>query len=143
MTLAVGRLMSGTGGHHIKTGLLQLSVGRPSPVDTAATLESAERRCMAHLRHSTLQTHTPHLHELHWLLVHSTIKYKLCLMMKNVYSGHCASYPVPIRYDVVCRYTITSTSSALCRSVELCEAANSDKIRRTGFHMYSVMHLCS
>jgi len=47
----------GAGSHHVKTGLLQLGVGGPFPVDTPATSKSPECRRTAHLWRSISQTH--------------------------------------------------------------------------------------
>jgi len=73
---------------------------------------------------------TPHLRELHWLPVCSRIEHKLCLTMYNVHNGRCPSYLS--RHVPAGRYSITSTSSALRRLVELHQAATSDEIQRTG-----------
>jgi len=90
---------------------IQSFLGRPksSPVDTPATSKSPESPRTAHLRELTGFRFTQ-------------VGYRVQAVLDDVQRAQ-RSPPIPpfvsVRHDAVCRYTIMSTSSALCRFVEL------------------------
>jgi len=120
----------GAGGHHVKTGLLQLSVGRPSPIDTPATSKSPARCHTVHLRRSISRTH--HYPSARAALASGSLKNWIHAVLDDVQCTQWSLPFVPLRHVAAGSYSITSTSSALRRLVKLRQAATSDKIRRTG-----------
>jgi len=102
---------------------IQSFLGRPksSPVDTPATSKSPESPRTAHLWRSTSRTHHSHLRELTGFRF-TQVGYRVQAVLDDVQRAQ-RSPPIPpfvsVRHDAVSRYTIMSTSSALCRFVEL------------------------
>jgi len=89
-----------------------------------------ERRRTAYLRRSISRTH--HSASARAALASGSLKKWIQAVFDDVQCTQRSLPFVPLRHVAAGRYTITSTSSALRRLVELRQAATSDEIRRTG-----------